>query len=238
MENNLIIENKNNIENNIEKEQKNFLDTMIGKAVNTAIDIGIRALLPNFVEDQIVNLKDNLFKLGLKDGINKTIEDTIEMGRSAIGIVTGNFKNVSQMQNAVKEGGIIDGFSSLMDFSLSQLKKTGLINNNIIDIIKSGKSIILNNLENNIEKSFKNQLINETNITNYINDWKKEFNIKNIDGMEREYKNIIAEMKKLVPIEEKLKEAQMIGNIHMLIKNKGNDFNLSENEMELIKKLK
>ena len=53
MQNNL--ENEIEINNNleIEKEQKSFLETTLGKTINTEIDIGIRALLPDFIEEQI-----------------------------------------------------------------------------------------------------------------------------------------------------------------------------------------
>ena len=54
----------NNIElnNNLIKEndQKEFLETTLGKTINTAIDIGIRALLPDFVDEQIINIKDKV----------------------------------------------------------------------------------------------------------------------------------------------------------------------------------
>ena len=60
LEKNQNISLNNNLIN--EKSQKNFLETIIGKAVNTAIDIGIRAVLPEFVEDQVINLKNNLFE--------------------------------------------------------------------------------------------------------------------------------------------------------------------------------
>lgn len=109
----------NNIElnNNLIKEndQKEFLETTLGKTINTAIDIGIRALLPDFIDEQIINIKDNLMNYGLKNGINQTIDDAINLGKSAIGIVTGNFENVSQMQSAIQSGGLIDGVSSLLD---------------------------------------------------------------------------------------------------------------------------
>lgn len=61
------------------------------------------------------------------------------MGRSAIGIVTGNFESINQMQNAVKNGGIIDGISSLLDTVIDKVKKAGLINNTIAKTIKQGK---------------------------------------------------------------------------------------------------
>ena len=44
--------------NNLEKEQNKFLETTLGKTINTAVDIGIRALLPDFIDDQLINLKN------------------------------------------------------------------------------------------------------------------------------------------------------------------------------------
>ena len=103
------IEINNNLE--LEKNQKNFLETTLGKTINTGIDIGIRTVLPDFIEEQIIDLKDNLIKYGLKDGIKKSIDDAINIGKSAIGIVSGNFENISQMQEAIKSGGILDNVS-------------------------------------------------------------------------------------------------------------------------------
>lgn len=61
--NNLEVNNK--IVN--ENTQKSFLETTLGKTVNTAIDIGLRAILPDFVENEIIGIKNNLLNYGLKD---------------------------------------------------------------------------------------------------------------------------------------------------------------------------
>ena len=50
-----------------EKNQKSFLESTLGKAVNTAVDIGLRAILPDFVENQVIGIKNNLLNYGLKD---------------------------------------------------------------------------------------------------------------------------------------------------------------------------
>ena len=55
--------------------------------------------------------------------------------------------------------------------------------------------------------------------------------------MEKEYKKLEEELEKTIPLENTLKEARNIENIHLLIKNKGGDFNLSNEELELAKKL-
>ena len=233
------IENGLNLNKEItnSNEQTNFLETTLGKTINTAIDIGIRALLPDFVDEQIINIKDNLLNYGLKDGITKTIDDAIDIGKSAIGIFTGNFENVSQMQNAIETGGLIDGISSLLDTVVDKVNQKGIINYNIANTIKEGKNIILNSIESNIEEKFKEQNIEVENIEKYMNNWKKNLNNKNFEGMEKEYIKIEKILNNLVPLEKIIEQARIIENLHNLIKNNGQDFNLSQEQLALAEKL-
>ena len=220
------IELNNNLE--IEKEQKNFLETTLGKTINTGIDIGIRAILPDYIEEQIIDLKDNLIKYGLKEGIKKSIDDAINIGKSAIGIVSGNFENIAQMQEAIKNGGIIDNVSSLLDSVINKVQSNGLINSTVARTIKQGKNSILNNVEKNIENTFNNQIKALNYTEKYIENWKNYFENKDFNGMEKEYKKIKTEMNYLAPIEKMINEARTIENLHMLIKNNGLDFNLTK----------
>lgn len=237
MENNLTnnLEINNNIE--IEKQQQNFLETTLGKTINTGIDIGIRAVLPDFIEEQIIDLKDNLIKYGLKDGIKKCIDDAINIGKSAIGIVTGNFEDISQMQEAIKNGGIIDNVSGILDNVINKVYSKGLINSTVAKTIKQGKNSILNNVEKNIENTFNNQIKSLSYTEKYINNWKNYFENKDFSGMEKEYKKIKTEINYLAPIEKMLNEARTIENLHNLIKNNGQDFNLTKEQIELAEKL-
>lgn len=228
-----------NINNNIEIEekQKSFLETTLGKTINTGIDIGIRTILPDYIEDQIIDLKNNLINYGLKDGIKKSIDDAINLGKSAIGIITGNFENISQVQNAVKSGGIIDNISSLLDNVIDRVEKKGVINYTVAKTIKQGKNSILNNVEKNINETFNNQIKALSYTEKYIDNWKKYYNDKNFDGMEKEYKKIEKEYKNLIPIENTINDIRKIENLHNLIKNNGQNFELTQDEKELIEKL-
>lgn len=236
IEKNKNIELKQEIIN--EKSQKNFLETTLGKTINTAIDIGIRALLPDFIDDQIINVKNNLIKNGLQEGIKKTIDDAVDIGKSAIGIITGNFENVNQMQTAVKTGGIIDEISTLLDTVVNKVQSKGLIDYNIARTIKEGKNIILNNVESNIEKTFTDQIKSVEYTNKYINNWRNYYENKNFEGMEKEYQKIKKELKNLVPMEKTINQARTIENLHILIKNNGQNFNLSNEAIELAEKLK
>jgi hypothetical protein len=238
MENNLnnTIEINNNLNN--ELEQKNFLETTLGKTINTGIDIGIRALLPDYIEGQVIDLKDNLIKYGLKEGIKKSINDAINLGKSAIGIVTGNFENISQVQEAIKSGGIIDNVSNLLDDVINKVYKNGVINSTVAKTIKQGKNSILNNVEKNIENTFNKQINYLEYTEKYINNWKKYFNNKDFEGMEKEYKKLEKEISNLIPLEKTINDVRTIENLHILIKNNGQDFNLTQEQLELAEKLK
>lgn len=230
------IEIKNNIKN--EQDQKSFLETTLGKTINAAIDIGIRALLPDFIDEQVINIKDNLLEYGLKEGIKETIDDAIDLGKSAIGIVTGNFENMNQIQNAIEAGGLIDGISSLLDKVVDKVRQTGLINSSVANTIKKGKNIILDNVESNIEKTFIEQTTNIENTNTYINNWKDYFKNKDFEGMDIEYNKLEKELKNLIPIENTINEARKIENLHNLIKNNGQNFELTKEAIELANKLK
>ena len=236
LEKNNNLDINNNIE--LEKEQKNFLNTTLGKTINSAIDIGIRAVLPDFLDEQIVNIKNNLLEYGLKEGISKTIEDAINLGKSTIGIFTGNFETISQMQDAVKSGGVIDGISTLLDSVINRTRKAGLIDNNVSSLIKRGKNIILNNVENNIENTFKKQYQNLEYMNKYIDNWKNSFKNQDFAKMEREYKKLEKQLQQIAPIEKTINEAKTIEVLHNLIKNNGQDFNLTNEQLELAERLK
>ena len=237
LNNNLDVRLNNNLNNSLEIKQNSFLQGTLGKAINNGVNIGLRYLLPNWAEDKVIELKDNLLNFGLKEGISKTIQSVIETGKSAIGIVTGNFENVNQINEAVKNGGIIDTFSEVFDQVLKNLYSSGKINSTTYNLIQNGKNSILNNVEKNIESNLTNQINISKKLENHISNWKESFSKKDFENMEKEYKKIKIDLKELVPIENTINNARIIENIHNLIKNNGHNFNLTQEEMELANKL-
>lgn len=221
----------------LEKNQNNFINNLIGKAINTGLDIGIRAVLPDIIEEQVISIKNNLLNYGLKDGISKTIEDAINLGKSTLGIITGDFESVSQMNNVIKNGGILDNISDILDLTINKMAQNGNISPDIAKLIKQGKKTILNSIESNIDKSLVNQQESAERLEKALNNWKTSYNNHDFKGMEKEYKKVEKELCNLVPIENIIKEARNVENLHTLIKTNGQNFNLSETEQELLKKM-
>ena len=125
---------------NLEKNNKEeFLNSTLWKTINNGIDIGLRYLLPDLVEDEIIDLKDNLINFGLKEGIKKSINSVIETGKQAIGIFSGNFENIGQIQSVIKNGGMIDKVSDILDVAINKAENAGKINSIVSRTLKKEK---------------------------------------------------------------------------------------------------
>lgn len=236
------LEQENTIENIVENEvteesQNKFLQTAIGKVINTTFDVALRSILPNSIEDQIIDIKNTIINEGFKEGLNTAVQSAIDLGKSALGIVTGKFDNLSQAQTAIKRGGIIDTVSDGVDMAVKSAQKNELISSNTAKLIKGGKKVILDTLSSNIEQKFTSQLKSIEKVGKYMNNWNNYYQQKDLTGMEKEYKKIKTQLTEILPLETTISEARQVENIHNLIKNKGVDYELSNEELELISKL-
>ena len=231
------LENKFELNVNLEKEQKNFFDTTLGKVINSGLDFGLRAILPDMIENQIINIKDALFENGIKDGIQTAVDSIIDFGKSVSGIFTGKFENMSQVETAIGNGGIIDTVSDLIDKSLVKAQQKGIIGYQVKNLITKGKDIILNNVTTSLKNEMKFQENSIYEIENYINNFNDFFNNKDFEGMTKEYNKIQDKLEKVIPLENIMREISRTEIVYNLIKNNGNNFNLSEGEIEFIKKI-
>lgn len=229
----------NELNNNLisEKDQNNFIESRLGQVINTGLDIGLRYILPDFLENEIIDVKDTILKNGFKDGLKLAINSAINIGKGAIGIATGKFENVSQVQAVIRNGGLLDSASNLINSIVNKTVENGKISYSIGNIIKQGKNVLISNISKNIENEFESQLDNVEKLSKYSNNWKTYFKDKDFNGMEKEYIKIEEKIKKVMPIENTIKEVRIIENLHNLIKAKGENFNLSNEEIELAKML-
>ena len=225
------MEINNNI--NLEKSNNNFFNNIFGKTINTAIDIGLRAILPDLIENQVIDIKNSLLENGLKAGINTAINSAVDFGKSAAGIVTGNFENINQVKIAIGNGGIVDNISTVLDKVINTVYQKGYINRNTKNLIKNGKNVLLNNVSNNIKSQLEEQTNAVEKLEKYLNNWKDSYNKKDFSTMEKIYNNIEEQSQKIIPLENIINETKQIKAIHNLIKNNGQNFEISEEEKRL-----
>lgn len=230
------LESEINNELKLENKQNNFLDTFMGKTINGAIDIGLRTILPDLIEEQIIDIKNALLENGLQEGIKTAIDSGKNFAKSFLGIFTGNFENIDQIKIAVGNGGIVDTISDVIDFSLEKIYENGSINNAIYSLIKGGKNVLINNITSNLNNELEKQSNLIGNLESNIEKWKEAYTNKNFERMNKIYKNIENNINSIIPIENVIKEIRQIENVQNFIKSKGENYEISELEKELIEK--
>ena len=109
----------------------------------------------------------------------------------------------------------------------------GLLSKNITKVIKSGKDALIDNVSSDIKKEFKTQNKNIENLNKYNNNWKESFEAKDFSSMEKYMKKINNLLNKTLPLENTIKNARTIENLHELIKNNGKSFELTNEELQL-----
>lgn len=155
----------------IEEKQNKFLEGTLGKVINTGIDIALRAILPNVIEDEVIGIKNVIVTDGFKEGIKSAVNAATNIGKSVTGIFTGKFDTISQAYNTVKSGGIIDSASKLIDTAVKSAQDNNLINSSTAKIIKKSKNVVKDCISSKIEENFMEQVDGVEKVGKYINNW-------------------------------------------------------------------
>lgn len=221
----------------LEANQKSFLKTNLGQAINAGVNIVLKTLLPDFIEDEIIEIKESLITEGFSAAVDTAIEETINLGKSLMGILTGEFEKISQIKEAVEKGGLLDTVSELLEKSIDWAKEKGYISKSIANKIKKGKNEVMNTIEDNIDDTLSNQIKAIEKIDGYIEKWKKYYEEENFINMEYQYDKIQEYLEEVFPLENVLRKARTVENLHELIKNNGKNFNISNEQQELAEML-
>lgn len=242
MNNNLEINNNINLKNSKVQDvtyenQKSFLETNLGQVINGGIDLGLKALLPDIIEDEVIEIKDSIITDGFSAGIKTAINNVVDMGKGILGIFTGKFENMSQVKSVIEKGGLIDSISDVLDWGINKAKENDLIEKSTANLIKKGKNTILNTVNNNIENNLTSQIESVEKVDKYIEKWNEYYKNQDFTNMEKQYNKLENELEKIMPLENTITKARVVENLHNLIKNNGKNFNLSKEELELANKL-
>lgn len=214
-----------------------MLESKMGKILNSCLDAGIKAVCPNIIDDELIEIKDAVIENGIEGGIKEIITSVKDFGKSALGLITGNFESIEQIELAVKNGGVIDTVSDIIDLAIDSATKNGKIDKDISKLIKKGKKAIVKDFTKSMSEDLLKEQKTLEKIEKYIDEWKEKYEQKDFEGMEKIYKKIERQINKVIPIKNVVENSKIIENLHNLIKNNGGKFELSEEELELAKKL-
>lgn len=222
----------------VKKDGNNILSTILGKAVNEGINFGLKKILPDFIEDEIIDIKDAILSDGIREGINVAVEKVSDIGKSIKGIVTGDFSKISEMEKLInKEGGLLEEVGSLINKGINNIKDKDVFSNDTISLLKGGTKVINKSLNDTVKQLLNEQQKVLKSVDTNIENWENAFMNKDFETMEKEYNKILQKTTDTQVMAEIKNKISVVENLHTLIKNNNQDFNLNQEEIELAKKL-
>ena len=222
----------NSLGNCLEEAQERFLQSDLYDIFNSVLDTGIRVALPDIAEDVVIDMKDSLMENGFKDGARQIWNNIKDFGKSTLGLVTGKFENIEQVQMATKTGGVLDIISKVFDFALDKAVGNEKITKTTRQSLKTQKNLIVKNIKNKVSESLDNQAGYIEKINQYNEKWQNCFENKDLKGMRNANNNIQKYLEKTLPLENILKNARKIEILQNFVESTGS-FDITEEEKEL-----
>ncbi len=217
---------------------ENNISKTIANVANNALEFGLKAILPDFIEDDVIEIKDKFIQEGFTEGVQSVIDKLEDVGKSIKGIFTGEFDSLEQVKRVVQTNGILDGVSTVVDKILKKLLDKKAIKKPTYNMIKQGKKEIINSLETEIEEIYKPTTYNMEKLEGYCQEWQQKYKEKDYSGMEKAAQKIRTKLKQTQIVEEMINKARNVEKIQKYIKENGNIDSLTDVEKELLEKIK
>ena len=209
----------NDIKNNeISKNQNDFIGNMFKNAINFGVDLGLKSLLPDLIEDQVIDIKNSILEGGFKEGVNTLMKKVNEFKNSITGIFTGNFNNIQEINTATKQGGIIKTVSKGLSKGIDAGVKSGIIPKSIGGILKAGKTTMLNEFSNSLESQMRKEIQKFDTLNDLNKKWYDALDQRDFDKMTKYTEKISELSKDLVKFSNIIDETKKIEELHNFIK--------------------
>lgn len=195
-----------------------FFGGVFKNALNFGVDLGLKALLPDLIEDQVIDIKNSILEGGFKEGVNTLIKKVNEFKNSITGIFTGNFNNIEEIHTATKQGGIIKTVSKGLSKGIDAGVKSGAILKSVGSIIKSGKTTILNEFNSSLESQMKKEIKKFDTLNDLNKKWYDALDKRDFDKMTKYTEKISELSKDLVKFSNIIEETKKIEELHNFIK--------------------
>lgn len=219
----------------ISKKSESNLKNGFNSILNSGMDLALKTVLPDFIEDQIIEIKDVIMEEGLKDGVKTLYEDFKDFFKTIFG-KNDNFLITSEINSLTKRGGFIDELSKGLSKGLDYAKEKNIISDSTAKILKSGKTSMIKTFSNELKSSVLDNLKDFDKLDKYVKKWNENYEKKDFQKMERNAVQIEKLSESVLPFSKLIDETTSLLNIHNYIRD-NKTFDISKNELDVLKKI-
>ena len=209
-------------------------DINIPKLANTTLDIGLKAVLPDFLENDVIEIKDAFISEGFSAGLETAKERAENTWNSIKGLFSGEFSNVSEIKKLVQKNGILDTASDLIDRISKKLMDLNIINKSTYNLIKTGKKEIMGVLRDELNTYYQIDEYDFEKLQSQIQSWKQSYMDGDLEGMDKNAKKIEQNLEKNNSLQTILNQAQTIKKAQSFLNLKGSIDKLTPAEKNIL----
>lgn len=209
-------------------------DINIPKLANTTLDIGLKAVLPDFFENDVIEIKNAFINEGFSAGLETAKEKAEDTWNSIKGLFSGEFSNVSEIKKLVQKNGILDTASNLIDSISKKLMDLNIINKSTYNLIKTGKKEIMCVLKDELNTYYQIDEYDFEKLQSQIQSWKQSYMDGDLEGMQKNAKQIEQNLEKNRSLQTVLNQAQTIQKAQKFLNLKGSIDKLTPAEKKVL----
>lgn len=206
----------------INNSQTNFLNNILEKALNFGVNMGIKAITPDFVEDQVIEIKDNIIENGFEKTVSSLVNQVQDFGKNVMGLFNGNFNNSKELEQATKNVELYNMVEQLVNKGIDRAIKSKKINKDLGNFLKDTNSVIVENFSKDLNKSILKENKNFEKLDQYNKDWENAWLDRDIEKMEKALENINKMLEKLTKYKDPIIKADRLNELHNHIVKSGN----------------
>lgn len=227
------LRNKEN-QKEIKLNKKGNFNKTVENIANIALDLGIRAALPNYIEDQVIEIKNIILKNGVKEGVKEISNKAKNIFETFVG-KNGKTK-ISELRELTKQNGLMKSFSKILSEAIDFSIKHKMISKEVGSLLKSGKNAMVSDFSRKLENKMMKEIKAVEKFKEAYIKWEKGLENNDLEEINKNYEIIIKNYNKISSDLKDIIDVEKVEYINNYL-NKNGDKEIEKEDFELLKKI-
>lgn len=217
------------------RELNKELNSVTSKAIDKAADYVIKAMpVPDAIKDILKDVKEAIKTRDFNNILKTVLKSSIREGLEIIGIDIEKIKDVSELKEIAKKGGLVQNTKNAIEIFENNYLKNNIVGEHIYNFFEKLKNYVLSNkFIENINEFIKKMKNKQEEFFSKCEDWHEAYSNLDFDKIYDISKTLKNKHDVLGQSKECYKENQIIQNMTKMVLNQNKK--LSDTQLQLCK---